>query len=259
MQIVDTHSHIYLEEFDTDRPEVILRAQQAGIQKIILPAIDWVTIDRVDATCRQYPDICYPLIGLHPTELGADYKDVIQQMKQHYDENPKFYIGIGEVGIDLYWDTTYKQEQLAAFDLQIQWAIEKNLPVVVHARSAHRELVETVSHYKDEKLRGIFHCFSGTADECQELLQFSGFFLGIGGVLTYKKSTLPAVIKDVPLDRIVLETDSPYLAPVPHRGKRNESAYTYDTLRFLSQVKELPIDQVAEVTTQNAEKLFFSA
>lgn len=257
MRIVDTHSHIYLEEFDSDRPQVVQRALEAGVEKIILPAIDLPTLYRVDAMCHDYPGVCYPLIGLHPTELGTDYAQVLQQMKNRLDNADGFYIGIGEIGLDLYWDTTYRKEQLAAFDIQLQWALEKHLPVVIHARSAHRELVEVVSHYKDEPLRGIFHCFSGTQDECQELLQFSGFLLGIGGVLTYKKSTLPAVIKDVPLERIVLETDSPYLSPVPHRGKRNESAFTYDTLCYLAKIKELPVEQVAQITTRNAENLFW--
>lgn len=256
MKIIDTHSHIYLEEFDQDRPEVMERAQAAGVEKIMLPAIDMKTLPRLLAMCKEYPQSCFPMLGLHPTELDENYAYTLSQMKDFLREGHPF-LAIGEVGLDFYWDETFRKEQLAAFDTQIQWSLEYGLPLIIHARSAHCELVNTLYNYKDEPLCGIFHCFSGTPEERDELLDFPGFYLGIGGVLTYKKSTLPQVIENVPLDRIVVETDSPYLAPVPHRGKRNESAYVYDTVCALAKIKGVDAEQVALITTDNAERLFW--
>ena len=257
MIIIDTHSHIYLEEFDTDRDDVISRAKERGVSKIILPAIDLGSLDRLLKTCHDFPGFCYPLLGLHPEEVKVNYLDVLNHMKPLLRNIDSPFIGVGEVGLDFYWDQTYREEQIRAFEIQIGWAIEFNLPLIIHSRSAHRELVDTLLKYKSDSLRGIFHCFGGTQEECEELLQFSGFYLGIGGVLTFKKSSLPLVVKDVPLDRLVVETDSPYLAPVPHRGKRNESSFVYDVVKKLAEIKQLPIDIVAEATTRNAEKLFF--
>jgi len=257
MNIIDTHSHIYLEEFDSDREEVVHRAKEKGVTKIILPAIDLVTLDRLLRTCDEFPGYCYPSLGLHPEEVREDYPKVLAQMKSLLKENGSTFIGIGEVGLDFYWDQTYKEEQIRAFETQIKWALEFNLPLIIHSRSSHRELVDTLLKYKSDSLRGIFHCFGGTQEECDELLQFSGFCLGIGGVLTFKKSSLPQIIKDVPLDRLVVETDSPYLAPVPHRGKRNESSFVYNVVMKLAEIKQLPGDVIAETTTRNAENLFF--
>jgi len=255
--IIDTHSHIYLEEFDPDREDVIRRAKEKGVGKIILPAIDLNTLDRLLKTCREFSGYCYPLLGLHPEEVKGNYRDVLDQMKPLLSEKDSPFIGIGEVGLDFYWDQTYKEEQIRAFEIQIEWALEFNLPLIIHSRSAHRVLVNTLLKYKSDSLRGIFHCFGGTQEECDELLQFEGFYLGIGGVLTFKKSYLSQVIKDVSLDRLVVETDSPYLAPVPHRGKRNESSFVYDVVMKLAEIKQVPSAVIAEATTKNAEKLFF--
>ena len=258
MTLIDTHSHLYLEEFDEDRAAVMERALACGVDRIILPAIDLKTLDRLLQMCQAYPEHCFPLLGLHPEELDTSYAQVLDQMKPWLDREDSPFIGIGEVGLDFYWDQTYKKEQFAAFETQIEWAIQYDLPLVIHARAAHQELVSTLFKYKEERLRGIFHCFSGTEDECQELLAFPGFYIGVGGILTFKKSTLPQVLQHVPLERIVVETDAPYMAPVPHRGKRNESAFVRDTAERLAQVKEITLEEVARITTQNAEKLFFS-
>ena len=257
MNIIDTHSHIYLEEFDEDRPAVIERAKNRGICKILMPAIDLASLDRLLGMCKAYPDFCYPTLGLHPEEVKEDYQNVLDSMKNMLAEPANPFVGVGEVGLDYYWDKTFRNEQIAAFEQQVEWAIEYNLPLVIHARSAHQDIVSTLYNYKGEKLRGIFHCFAGSNEEAEELLSFPGFYLGIGGVLTFKKSILPGVLQNVPLTRLVVETDSPYLAPVPHRGKRNESSFVYDTLAKLAEVKDVSLEYAATVTTQNAEMLFF--
>lgn len=256
MKIIDTHSHIYLEEFDDDREQVVERARQVGVTSVILPAIDWATLGRLEKMCSEYEGFCYPLIGLHPEEVKEDYREILRLMEKCLDEKTAPYIGIGEIGLDFYWDSTFREQQLEAFKMQLQWAVDRNLPVVIHSRNAHREIVETLSKFKGQGLRGIFHCFCGTKEEALELLQFEGFFLGLGGVLTFKKSKLPEAIQELPLSRLLVETDSPYLAPVPHRGKRNESSFVYDTLCRLAECLNLPVETVAEVTTNSAEKLF---
>lgn len=256
MRIIDTHSHIYLEEFDEDRAQVVERAKQSGVTSVILPAINLVTLDRLEKMCQDNAGFCYPLIGLHPEEVREDFRDVLRIMESRLKDENSPYIGIGEIGLDFYWDATYRNQQLEAFEIQLQWAVDYDLPVIVHARNAHREIVDIVSKFQGQGLRGIFHCFCGSSEEAQELLQFEGFYLGIGGVLTFKKSKLPEAIRDLPLSRLLVETDSPYLAPVPHRGKRNESSFVYDTLCCLAKCKELPVEAVAEVTTNSAESLF---
>ena len=256
MRVIDTHSHLYAEKFDEDYPLVVERALRAGVSSIVLPAIDWDTMDRLESFCNQHPGLCYPMIGLHPEEVKADYVKVIDKMKKRMEERPSYYIGVGEIGLDFYWDETFREQQLHAFELQLMWAIERNLPVVIHSRKAHREMVDIIGKYKDKGPKGIFHCFGGTMEEAYELLQFENFCLGIGGVLTFKRSTLPSVIKEIPLERLVVETDSPYLAPVPHRGKRNESAFVVDTLRYMAACKNITIEEAAEKTTANAERLF---
>lgn len=256
MRIIDTHSHIYLEEFDDDRLDVVARAKQVGVTSVILPAIDLVTLDRLEGMCRENPGFCYPLIGLHPEEVKEDFREVLQSMKNRLEAKNAPYIGIGEIGLDFYWDSTYREQQLEAFETQLRWAVELRMPVVIHSRNAHREILEIMNKFKGQGLKGIFHCFCGTKEEALELLQFEGFYLGIGGVLTFKKSKLPDVIRDIPLTRLLVETDSPYLAPVPHRGKRNESSFVYDTLCCLAGCLNLPVETVAEVTTNNAESLF---
>ncbi len=255
--MIDTHSHIYGPEFAEDVREVVLRARESGVSKILLPNIDEDSVSLMLSLCKDYPGYCYPMIGLHPTELKDNYLEVLSKMHALLLEKDHPYIAIGEVGLDFYWDDSMKNQQLETFDIQIGWARDAHLPLMIHSRSAHRELVDMMSRYHEDHLTGVFHCFGGSAEEAEELLTFEGFCLGIGGVLTYKKSTLPGVLKSVvPLERIVLETDSPYLAPVPFRGKRNESSYVYYVAQKLAEIYEVSMDEVVKVTTRNANALF---
>lgn len=208
------------------------------------------------ALCRQYPGYCYPMMGLHPTDVGEDYRQVLEDMHQYLLQPGNPYIAIGEVGLDFYWDDTLRQEQTEAFETQISWARDLHLPLMIHSRSAHRELVDIMNGHQSEGLTGVFHCFGGTLEEALQLLRYEGFNLGIGGVLTYKKSTLPDVLREIPLQRVVLETDCPYLSPVPHRGQRNESSYLIHTARKMSEVLNLPVEEIMEVTTCNARRVF---
>lgn len=257
--MIDTHTHIYTEDFDADRTEVIERARQAGITGLLLPCIDEASLPDVLALCHTYPELCRPMLGLHPTELpesGVD--DVLDRMEALLAAPDAPYIAVGEVGMDLYWDSSRRDEQMHAFDRQLQWAMRYGLPLSIHARSAHRELMEVMLPYRDRLRHGVFHCFGGTIDEARELLStFPGFALGIGGVVTFKKSPLPAVLHAaVPLDRLVLETDAPYLAPTPHRGSRNEPAYLPLVVEKLATIYETSADKVVARTTQTACRIF---
>ncbi len=261
--IIDTHTHLDGEEFAEDLDLVVERAREAGIGKVFVPAIHLPSVDTVLATCHLFPEFAYPMIGLHPEEVKADWSDVLDSMRSILDKNlsnadadtPRF-IAIGEVGLDYYWSREFADEQLQAFERQIQWSMETRLPLMIHCRKAQAEMVRLMKKYRDDLPGGVFHCFTGNDKEAAELLQFSNFCLGIGGVLTFKKSHLPEVVRTIPLDRIVLETDSPYMAPVPHRGKRNESAFTACVLQSLAEALELPEEKVAEQTTANALRIF---
>lgn len=253
-KIIDTHSHLFVDDFDADRPEVMLRAREAGITHILMPNIDVASVEPMLRVCGEYPGYCFPMIGLHPTEVDANYRDALAALKPLLDEHP--FIAVGEVGLDLYWDKTYKAEQLAALEEQIGWALERNLPLVIHSREAFPELYALFSHYKESPIRGVFHSFTGTADEAHALLEFPGFMLGINGVVTFKKSTLPDALSEVPLSRIVVETDSPYLAPTPYRGKRNESSYVARVVEKLSEIYALSPDAIADTTYRNACAVF---
>lgn len=256
VSFVDTHTHLFLKEFDGDRNVAVERALQAGIGKMCLPCIDVTSIEPIRELCDRFPGVCYPMLGLHPTDVADDYKEQLETMNGLLDAD-KRYIAIGEVGLDFYWDNTRRAEQIDAFNVQIEWALKRKLPLVIHSRSAFDELCDIMENFRGKSPSGIFHCFGGTADEAQKLLSFEGFMLGIGGVLTYKNSSLPQVLADVvPLERIVLETDSPYLPPVPYRGKRNESAYIVEIAKFLAQIYNVSVEEVANVTTANAEKIF---
>ena len=256
ISFVDTHTHLFVQEFDGDRNAAVQRALEAGVTRLCLPSITEESIPAIMAMCEEFPGVCYPMIGLHPTELGDDYKAVLDRMYARLKSDNR-YIAVGEVGLDFYWDDTRKREQFEAFDTQIEWAHETGLPLAIHSRSAFDELYDMMEAHRGKGLTGVFHCFSGSEDEARKLLSFDGFSLGIGGVVTYKKSTLPAVLANVPLERIVLETDSPYLPPVPFRGKRNESAYVPYIAEFLAGVYGCSVEEVARVTTGNAERLFF--
>lgn len=255
IRIIDTHAHLYGEEFEEDIDGVVLRARERGVEKIFLPNINETTVDAMLGLCRRWEDFFYPMLGLHPTDLDESYMQTLDRMEALL-EAPHPYIGIGEVGLDYYWDRTYYNEQQMAFDRQICWAVSYGLPLMIHSRSAHKELVELLSPYKNKGVGGVFHSFGGTAEEAEELLSFDKFMLGINGTLTFKKSGLQDVLRQIPLERVVLETDSPYLAPVPHRGKRNESAYVYHTLERMAEVYNLPVETVAVQTYDNALKTF---
>lgn len=251
---VDTHTHLYVEEFDADRDAVIIRAKEAGVTNMFMPNIDDTTVKSMTALCASHEG-CYPLIGLHPTSVDADWKRKLAEIKRWLDSPQKFY-GIGEVGLDLYWDKTFVKEQTASFEEQIGWALERNLPLIVHSREAYPQLLEVLDLYRSTSLRGIFHSFTGTEEEAYRLLEFTGFMLGINGVVTFKKSVLPGTLVHVPLSRIVLETDSPYLAPVPFRGKRNESTHLVKVAERLSEIYSVPLKVIADVTTKNALDVF---
>lgn len=255
MTFIDTHSHIYGEEFDEDRDAVVQRAIDAGAEHILLPNIDANSVGPMLALCDDYPTLCRPMMGLHPTELPEDPAPLLDQMEKMLTSG--HFIAVGEVGVDLYWDASRREEQMEVFRRQAEWSIRFGLPLVIHSRSAHKELMEVLTPLKSELPGGIFHCFGGTADEARELLTFLGFVLGIGGVVTFKKSTLPDVLREVvPLDRIVLETDAPYLAPTPHRGQRNESAYIPLVISKLAEIYDTTPAHVADVTTATAKSLF---
>ena len=255
MRLIDTHSHLFLEEFSEDLPQVIERARSAGVTHIFMPNIDSTTIDSMLSVCNTYNDYCFPMIGLHPTSGNADYEKELEIVARELRSFNK-YIAIGEVGMDLYWDKTFLKEQQIVLDKQINWALEYDLPVVIHCRDAFGYIYNVLEPYKNTSLKGVFHSFTGTDDEAARILEFSGFLIGINGVVTFKKSRLPEVLTKIPLEKIVLETDSPYLTPVPNRGKRNESAYVKDTLMKVSDIYRMSPEAVGRVTSENALKVF---
>ena len=253
--LVDSHSHLFLEEFAEDLPQVIKSAQDAGVTHIFMPNIDSTTIEPLLSVCASYKGLCFPMIGLHPTSVNESYKQELDIVFQQLTA-PNDFVAIGEIGLDLYWDKTFLKEQLVAFEQQVEWALEYHLPIVIHTREAFEYIYKVLEPYKRSALTGIFHSFTGTEEEASRLLEFSGFALGINGVVTFKKSQLPEVLKNIPLSRIVLETDSPYLTPVPNRGKRNESAYVKDTLMKVADIYQIAPEVVAEATSENALKVF---
>lgn len=253
--MIDTHSHIYSEEFDADRDEVIQRAKEAGLTGIILPNVDSESLSRMLDAESRYPDFCFAAIGLHPTSVKEDFETELALVRS--DLERRKYIAIGEIGLDLYWDKSFYGEQVKALQTQAEWALEYNLPIIIHVRDSHRETVEALAPYKGRGLRGVFHCFTGGKKEASEIFDLGDFMLGIGGVVTFKNSGLAENLKDIPLSKLVLETDSPYLTPTPYRGKRNESAYTALVAEKLAQVYELSVAEVDRITTENAQKLFF--
>ena len=255
--MIDTHSHIYEPVFSADREDVILRAREAGVEQILLPNINAESIGQMLDLCRLYPGYCFPMMGLHPTDIEpATYHEVLADMERLLEDPEHPYVAIGEVGLDYYWDKSLAKEQEETFRIQIEWAIKYNLPLSIHARNAHRQLIAAMTEYRDEPLSGVFHCFGGTKEEAQELLQFPNFVLGIGGIVTYKNSPLPETLATVPLERIVLETDAPYLAPVPYRGKRNESAYIVETLHKIAHIYNVSEQEAEAVTNSNANRIF---
>lgn len=269
MKIVDTHTHLDGEEFDEDRSEVMMRAKEAGVGMVFLPAIDVKTSEAVLKLSHEYPGYAYPMVGLHPEEVKADWKEQLKKIEAILDEHltavdglngikyKSDYIAIGEIGLDFYWSREFEKEQLEAFEKQVEWSCETGLPLMIHCRKAQNEMLHILRKWKDKLPGGVFHCFTGNQQEAKELLEYDNFVLGIGGVSTFKSShlreDLPAA---VPLERIVLETDSPYMAPVPYRGKRNESAFVVEVMKTLATAYGVSEEEVAKVTNQNVERVF---
>lgn len=261
MKLIDTHCHVYDEAFREDLDDVIARAREAGLERLLLPNINPDTLPGLIRVCDTWPDLCLPVIGLHPEDLSDDFHSQLSELKAILDDDRKEggahrFIGIGETGLDLYWDKTRLDDQKVSFRAQIEWALEYDLPIVIHSRDSFDELYGVMSDYRDTPLRGVFHCFNGSADQTRALMEFGGFMFGIGGVLTYKKSSLPDVLPLIPIERIVLETDCPYLPPVPFRGKRNEPSFIVYTAQRVAQVYGCTPDYIARVTNKNACSLF---
>ena len=270
-KVIDTHTHLDAEEFDEDRAEAFARAKEAGVGKVFLPAIDVKTTHAVLALSKQYPGYAYPMLGLHPEEVKADWKEQLVELRKILDSHivdldsvkknssrkVTDFIAIGEVGLDYYWSREFEKEQLEAFEEQVKWSIETQLPLMIHCRKGQNEMIHLLRPYEKELPGGVFHCFTGNQKEAEELLSFDKFVLGVGGVSTFKSShlreDLPAV---VPMDRIVLETDSPYMAPVPYRGKRNESAFVVEVLKTLAKAYGVTEEELAKQTNKTAEKIF---
>ena len=252
--MIDTHSHIYSEEFDADRTETILRAKEAGISHIILPNCDSGTLPLMLALEAEYPNYCSAAIGLHPTSVNTNYLNELAIVKSELERRK--YIAVGEIGIDLYWDKTFLTEQIIAFQQQIEWALEYNLPVIIHVRDSFKETMLALAPYKNTGLKGVFHSFTGTIEEALEIIYFGGFMIGINGIVTFKNSGLAAVVAQIDIQNIILETDSPYLTPTPYRGKRNESAYVSLICKKLAEVYNTTTQEIDEKTTANAKSLF---
>ena len=253
MKFIDTHCHLYSEEFNQDIEQVIAKAIKEGVEKFYLPSIDHNETDAMLLLEKKFPGQCIAMMGLHPCSVKENYKDELKIVETWL--NKRKFVAIGEIGLDFYWDKTFTAEQYAAFEMQMQWAVERNLPIVIHTRNAMQETIDAVRPFATKGLKGIFHCFGGSFDEAIEIIDMN-FLLGIGGVLTYKKSGLQAVMEKIDLKHIVLETDAPYLTPVPFRGKRNESAYIKIIAQKLAEIKNVSLEEVAAVTTANAEKIF---
>lgn len=254
MRIVDTHAHLYLEEFDNDLENIVADAVSIGVEKVFLPNIDEESIASLKKTARRYPSFFLPMMGLHPTSVSRHWE---KQLEVIYEElNRSDYIAIGEIGIDLYWDKSSEERQIAAFEQQLGWSIEKGLPVALHSREAIGETIRSIRNVGEKEIFGVFHSFGGTKEELEAIMELENFYIGINGVVTYKKSGLPETLPNCPLEKILLETDSPYLSPVPYRGKRNQPAYLREIIKKLSEIYNKTPDEIARITTENACRLF---
>jgi len=251
--LIDTHAHLYAKQFDEDREDMLNRAQKVGIQRFYLPNIDSSSIEAMLELETTHPDKCFAMMGLHPCSVKENYEDELAIVEQWLGR--RSFCAVGEIGIDLYWDKTLLEEQKDAFRRQIAWAKDLRVPIVIHARDALDIIIKIVQEEKDERLQGIFHCFGGTLEQAQAIMDLE-FYMGLGGVLTYKKAALDEVVNNIPLEHLVLETDAPYLAPTPKRGKRNESAYMSFIAQKLADIKKMPLDEIAKITTKNALKVF---
>lgn len=253
MEFTDTHCHLFLPEFDKDRDEVIQRGLKSNVRKFFLPNVDSSTLDGLLSLSRNYPSCCFPLAGLHPSSVEEDYREELEKIKDEIDKG--VFHGIGEIGLDFYWDRTFAVEQEEALTIQLSWARDMNLPAIIHVRNSFDETIRLIKKVGGGNLRGIFHCFTGTEEQAKQVIDI-GFHLGIGGILTFKNAGLDQVLRNVSLEHLVLETDSPYLAPVPKRGKRNEPAFLPYVANKLAEIKEIDVHQIARQTNQNARLIF---
>lgn len=253
MKLIDTHTHLYLKEFSADIDEIIKRAEAEGVSKFYLPAIDSSETGAIEDLENKFPGKCFAMAGLHPCSVKENYKQELHKVEQALKE--KKFAGIGETGLDFYWDTSFAKQQYESFRTQADWALQYDLPLILHTRDAMQESIDVIKGYNGKGLKGIFHCFSGTIENAKDIIE-TGFFLGVGGVVTYKNAGLAEVIKEIDLKSIVLETDAPYLTPVPFRGKRNESSYLKYIVQKIAEIKNVTIEEVAETTSANAEKIF---
>jgi TatD DNase family protein len=256
MLFVDTHCHLYLSEFATDLDKIIQNAIDAGVNKMYMPAIDSTVINGLLDTENKYPGKCFAMMGLHPCSVKENYEDELMIAENWLAK--RAFVAIGEIGLDFYWDTSFTKQQYEVFETQMQWALQKNLPIVIHTRNAMQQTIDFVKPFAAKGLSGIFHCFGDSLEMAKQIIDMN-FYLGIGGVLTYKKSGLDEVMKQIDLSHVVLETDAPYLTPVPFRGKRNESCYIKIIAEKLAEVKNISLEEVASATTTNAEKIFGAA
>lgn len=253
MNIIDTHIHLYAEEFNSDRNQLINDAINKGVKKFFIPNIDSTSFEGMYKVCDEFPENCFPMMGLHPCSVKENYKEELLKVEKEFTKR-KFY-AVGEIGIDLYWDKTFVKEQKQVFIIQIQMASDKKLPIVIHSREATNEIIAILKKNLHLNLTGIFHCFSGTLEQANEIIDM-GFYLGIGGVVTFKNSGLDKVVEKIDLKHLVLETDAPYLAPAPFRGKRNEPVYILNVVKKIAEIKNTAEDEVAKITSENAEKVF---
>jgi TatD DNase family protein len=253
MKLIDTHTHIYLEELKNDRVQILHRAAAEGVTRFFLPAIDSSTHEQMLDLEKEYPSQCSAMMGLHPCSVKENYKEELSLARQYFDKRK--FCAVGEIGLDFYWDQTFTKEQYAAFHEQIEWALHFDIPIVIHSRNSTNECIEVVKQHQQGNLKGIFHCFSGDVLQAQKIIEL-GLLLGIGGVVTFKNSGLDKVVEQISLEHLVLETDAPYLAPVPFRGKRNEPSYLKYVIEKIAGIKNITIEEVARVTTKTAEKIF---
>ena len=261
LQLIDTHSHLYEPEFDTDRTEAMERAAAAGVERLLLPAIDSESHERLFEMCRRWPERCFPMMGLHPTSVNDNpaWRDELALVEQYLEESPVGdFCAVGEIGLDFYWSNDFREEQMEAFERQIELSLRHNLPIAVHTRSAWAEMCEVIERFRGRGVRGVFHAYSDGVESYRRLRECGDFLFGIGGVVTFKKSPLVEVVREIPLEELVLETDCPYLTPVPFRGQRNESAYVSYICDKIAEIKGISPEQVAAQTTTNAERMFLN-
>lgn len=251
--LIDTHAHLYSEQFDDDRTAMVQRALAAGVEKMLMPNVDSHSIEGMLALEKEFPDACLPMMGLHPCSVKEDFERELEIVRRWLDQR-RFW-AVGEIGIDLYWDKTFFEQQKIAFLTQVRWAAEFDLPIVIHSRESIDVILDLLENFEGPLPAGVFHCFTGTVEQARRIMDL-GYCMGIGGVLTFKKSGLDEVLKEAPLEFLILETDAPYLAPTPHRGKRNESAFVKLVAEKLAGVKNLSLETVAAITSANARKLF---